>query len=247
MGWRFRFRLGLAKVVPVATSFMVVALAFDIVDIVRSVSGKPQASVVGNFLIERANADAQMSPAPGDAPSATRETLSGPTTPATTGRGQGSEKCAGGGVCNGKAPPRPAEPGMQELVTDIVKQREIISAESKAIAEQKRLIDAATLVLDQRVKVGAAGNAATGATSKPILTPQDAARLTAIYEAMRPADAAAIFDILDLHVGVALLGNMAPRRASAIMAQMSPQRAILATQMLARRQPLLIPVSHDGG
>lgn len=58
-------------------------------------------------------------------------------------------------------------------------------------------------------------------------------RLVALYEAMKPADAAAIFNELDRGVLLDVLGAMNVRRAAAIMAAMSPQRARLVTAELA--------------
>lgn len=58
-------------------------------------------------------------------------------------------------------------------------------------------------------------------------------RLVAMYEAMKPADAAAIFNDLDRGVLLAVLRRMNVRRAAAIMAAMAPQRARLVTAELA--------------
>ncbi len=58
--------------------------------------------------------------------------------------------------------------------------------------------------------------------------------LVKVYEAMRPADAATIFDTLDLHVLLEIVDRMNDRKAAAVLAAMTPERARLATQMLAR-------------
>ena len=54
-----------------------------------------------------------------------------------------------------------------------------------------------------------------------------------VYEAMRPADAAAIFDALDPRLLVQILDRMNERKAALVMGSMDPERARLATQMLA--------------
>ena len=54
-----------------------------------------------------------------------------------------------------------------------------------------------------------------------------------LYEAMRPADAALIFNALDVHLLVQILDRMNERKAASIMGTMEPERARLATQMLA--------------
>ena len=59
------------------------------------------------------------------------------------------------------------------------------------------------------------------------------AGLVKLYEAMKPADAAAIFDTLELHLAVQLFDRMNARKAAAIMGDMDPDRARVATQALA--------------
>ena len=54
-----------------------------------------------------------------------------------------------------------------------------------------------------------------------------------LYEAMKPDEAAAIFNTLDQHLLVQLLDRMNERKAAAIMGSMEPDRARTATQALA--------------
>ena len=57
--------------------------------------------------------------------------------------------------------------------------------------------------------------------------------LVKVYEAMKPRDAASIFDALDMQVLLQVLDRMQDRRAAPVLAAMQPDRARLATQMLA--------------
>ena len=57
--------------------------------------------------------------------------------------------------------------------------------------------------------------------------------LVKVYESMKARDAAAIFDVLDMQVLLQVLDRMQERRAAAVLAAMQPDRARLATQMLA--------------
>jgi flagellar motility protein MotE (MotC chaperone) len=59
--------------------------------------------------------------------------------------------------------------------------------------------------------------------------------LIAMYEEMRPKDAARIFDRLDINILVEVATGMKPRNMSAIMAQMSPEAAERLTVELANR------------
>jgi len=63
----------------------------------------------------------------------------------------------------------------------------------------------------------------------------ETARLVAVYSAMRPREAAAVFATLDDSVRLPIAAAMRPRGLSAIMAQMQPAAARELTEKLARR------------
>ena len=68
--------------------------------------------------------------------------------------------------------------------------------------------------------------------------------LVKVYESMKPRDAAAIFDVLDMHVLLEVVDRMNERKAAAVLAAMQPERARLTTQMLAQmrlRRDMLVP------
>ena len=60
-------------------------------------------------------------------------------------------------------------------------------------------------------------------------------RLVAVYSAMRPREAAAVFATLDDSVRLPIAAAMRPRSLSAVMAQMQPAAARELTEKLARR------------
>ena len=60
--------------------------------------------------------------------------------------------------------------------------------------------------------------------------------LVKTYEDMKPKDAATIFNVLDIHVLLEVLDRMDERKAAAVLANMTPERARLATQMLAQKR-----------
>ena len=62
------------------------------------------------------------------------------------------------------------------------------------------------------------------------------ANLAAIYEAMRPGDAAAIFNGLEMDVIVAVLDRMRQTKSASILAGMDPARAREVTAELAQRR-----------
>lgn len=157
--------------------------------------------------------------------------------------------CAHGG-CKGPAPVAAAstvQPPDPALVEQLAAREKELDRRDAALNDRQRLVDAAEEELQRRMT--ALENSRTALESSEQHTDQlrndDADRLVKIYQAMKPEDAAAIFNILDLRVGVALLNRMNPRKASAIMEAMTPQRAILATQLLVNSHAR--PATRIGG
>jgi len=66
-------------------------------------------------------------------------------------------------------------------------------------------------------------------------------QLVRLYEAMRPRDAAVIFNELDMEVLLPVLARMREARAAPILAAMQPERARQATTELARLRARLTP------
>ena len=60
--------------------------------------------------------------------------------------------------------------------------------------------------------------------------------LVKMYEDMKPRDAATIFNVLDVSVLLEVLDRMDERKAAFILAGMLPERARLATQLLAQKR-----------
>ena len=70
---------------------------------------------------------------------------------------------------------------------------------------------------------------ASGASEK------DLARLTAVYEAMKPADAAALFQTMAPEFAAGFLGRMRPEIAALVMAGMKPDKAYTISVLIAGR------------
>ncbi len=60
--------------------------------------------------------------------------------------------------------------------------------------------------------------------------------LVIMYENMKPKEAAAIFDVMDMKVLVDVAGKMAPKKAGDVIAKMEPAAAERLTVALAKRQ-----------
>lgn len=64
---------------------------------------------------------------------------------------------------------------------------------------------------------------------------KDLARLTTVYESMKPAEAAALFEAMEASFAAGFLGRMRSDSAAAIMAGLDPQKAYTISVLLAGR------------
>jgi len=67
----------------------------------------------------------------------------------------------------------------------------------------------------------------------------DLARLTAVYESMKPADAAALFGAMAPEFAAGFLGRMRPESAAAILSGMSAEAAYSISVLIAGRNALV--------
>lgn len=67
---------------------------------------------------------------------------------------------------------------------------------------------------------------------------EDLVRLTAVYEAMKPTDAAALFSQMAPDFAAGFLGRMQPAAAAAVMAGMAPEQAYSISVLIAGRNAL---------
>jgi len=92
-----------------------------------------------------------------------------------------------------------------------------------AITKRLRELQAAELALKKTLAI------ADGAAEKDII------RLIAVYEAMRPADAASLFQTMAGEFAAGFLGRMRPDAAAAILAGMKPDKAYAISVLIAGR------------
>lgn len=109
-------------------------------------------------------------------------------------------------------------------------------------ASQERL--AALALAEEAIKKRLEELAAAESSLKSVLSiadgaaEKDIARLTAVYEAMKPADAAALFDAMAPEFAAGFLGRMQPASAAAVMAGMPPEKAYAISALIAGRNAL---------
>jgi flagellar motility protein MotE (MotC chaperone) len=141
------------------------------------------------------------------------------------------------------APPAPAaaEPvaaAERALLEQLRARREEIEAREQAVAAQEVVLQAAERRLARRIEELAALQQRLEALDRGRAEREEAGwrGLVRTYEAMRPRDAAAIFDELEMPVLVEILDRMAERKAAPVIGAMRPERARLVTAELARHR-----------
>ena len=136
---------------------------------------------------------------------------------------------------NGPAPPPAVSDAERALLLDLRHRRDELDARGRALDQRAAMLDAAQAKLSARVGELNALQAKLEMLEKARQSHDSANwdELVRIYETMKPRDAAAIFDALDMQVLLGVLDRMSPRKAAPVLAAMQPDRARLATQMLA--------------
>ncbi len=133
--------------------------------------------------------------------------------------------------------PTISEAGVLESLSD---RREKLDARERELDLREKSIQA----IEKRVEERVAEVKSIEAHVEEIYGQRDAATeahlasLVKTYEAMKPADAAQIFNTLDLGVLIDVIGRMKPAKVAPILAAMDPVRAQEVTIMLARRDKL---------
>ncbi len=124
------------------------------------------------------------------------------------------------------------------VLHNLSERREQLDAREAELEQRAAMLS----VAEQRVDEKLAELDALSGHIEGLLTQLSAARdgqldsLVSIYEAMRPSDAAAIFNGLEMEVILSVFERMAERKSAPILAAMNPERAREVTSELALRQ-----------
>ena len=139
-----------------------------------------------------------------------------------------------------------------QLVERLGERREALEAQAAELEMRLALVEAAEMRLDQRT----AELKALEARINALVDQQEAdereqfVSLVAMYETMKPKEAALIFDALDLPVLARVAQAMSPKKMGPIMAKMNPNKAKSLTSMLVAAetpQPQLAEASAGAG
>lgn len=156
--------------------------------------------------------------------------------------GTGSDDCLDGLNCRGKQGHSESideDPVVahaeSDLARDILARKSVISDEQQKLDQQKRILSTARSVLDERMKSldDSVANLERKQAAHKEIVEAETNRLVKIYEDMPPKEAAAIFNIMDIHVLVSVASKMNTRRVSAVMGNMMPERVNMLSQFMA--------------
>jgi flagellar motility protein MotE (MotC chaperone) len=192
-----------------------------------------------------ANEAAEMSPDVGDAAGGGKKKVSVAADDCAKGISCAQVKTGTAGL--GPDPDPEVSKAEADLVKDILARQSTIEGEQQQLDQQKHVLNAARAVLDQKMNTLDASMATLEQKQAAHREVMDAEtdRLVKIYEDMPPKEAAAVFNIMDIHVLIAVASKMNTRKVSAIMGNMSPERVNLISQFMAGVRSFRAP--SDGG
>lgn len=136
------------------------------------------------------------------------------------------------------AAPDPAAQAERALLEQLRARRTEIEAREQAVAAQEVMLQAAERRLARRVEELTALQQRLEGLDRARGEREEAGwrGLVRTYEAMRPRDAAAIFNELDMAVLVEILDRMGERKAAPVIGAMRPEQARQVTAELARHR-----------
>lgn len=135
-------------------------------------------------------------------------------------------------------PDAPAPPADKDALLTRIRDREAqLDAEEKRLAERKQTLGVAEAKLTEQL---AAFDKAQENLRKTLAladeaAEKDLARMTTVYENMKPADAARIFEKMDVNFAAGLLSRMRPDTAAQVLTGMSAEAAYAVTLTIASR------------
>lgn len=127
-----------------------------------------------------------------------------------------------------------------DVLQSLSKRREDLEKRERALMEREALLQAAGVEVDRKVtelnKLKTEIETLLG--QQESMADERINSLVKIYEAMKPKEAATIFNTLDLDVLLSVVGRMNERKVSPILASMDPEKARIVTIRLAEQRQL---------
>jgi flagellar motility protein MotE (MotC chaperone) len=222
------------RLLPAALGAMGVLLAVKLTTLAWSPREPIAAAAAARapLLVASANASETRAAPPSGAKPGTP--AAAPAQPASApGAGQGAQ-------CGPEAqqPTTPEQRAERELLQALRARRAELDAREQALITREVVAEATERRAAQRLEEAAAlqRQAATGDRERSEREEAGWRQMVKLYEGLRPRDAAAIFDELDLSVLVPLMDRLRETKAAPILGAMRPERARALTAELARHR-----------
>ncbi len=134
--------------------------------------------------------------------------------------------------------PSPEQRAERALLEGLRARRIELEGREQALAARELVLAAAERRLTQRIEEMAALQQRLQSADQALGAREEAGwrQMVKLYEGMRPRDAAAIFDDLEMPVLVQLVDRMREAKAAPVLGAMKPDRARLLTAELARHR-----------
>lgn len=123
------------------------------------------------------------------------------------------------------------------LLASLREREKRVSGAEAQLADRQQALALAEKTIDSKLAALTAAESALSATIERAETASedDLAKLTAVYEKMKPTEAAALFETMAPEFAAGFLGRMRPEAAAGIMAGLSPKAAYAMSVLLAGR------------
>ncbi len=131
-----------------------------------------------------------------------------------------------------------AERAKMNSLLDALRNREALATKREADLDmRKKALDVAQFEIQRRLDALEAAEKRLEATLTVAQTASedDLARLTSVYENMKPKDAAALFEEMEPEFAAGFIARMRPDSAAKVMSGLNPQAAYSISVMLAGR------------
>jgi flagellar motility protein MotE (MotC chaperone) len=129
------------------------------------------------------------------------------------------------------------ETGTAALLDAFRAREDRLTAREAQLADREQAVAVAAAELEEQMTALAAAEDSLTAliAQADSAAADDLARLTAVYENMKPQDAAALFETMDPAFSAGFLAMMQPTAAAAIMTDLSPDTAYAVSVIVAGR------------
>ncbi|MEJ1977643.1 MAG: hypothetical protein WDN49_17580 [Acetobacteraceae bacterium] len=148
-------------------------------------------------------------------------------------------------------PPEPVSPAELQLLQDLRGRRTQLDVRERALAERESILTAAEHRLTSRVAELGALQARLEQLDAERHAHDEAnwAGIVKVYETMKPRDAAAIFNDMDMPVLLEVMDRMKDSKAALVLGAMQPDRARQLTAKLAamRTRAITVPPAPASG